>query len=57
MRMAILSWADQRRYSRFKAVKAAVWYYLSRLPPLQQEKVKQCLEILELQRKVLPVRS
>jgi hypothetical protein len=31
----------------FKAVKDAVWYYLSCLPPLQQEKVKQCLEILK----------
>ncbi len=32
---------------QFKAVKAAVWYYSSRLPPLQQEKIKRCLEILK----------
>jgi hypothetical protein len=31
----------------FKAVKAAVRYYSSRLPPLQQEKVKRCLDILK----------
>ncbi len=38
---------DMYPQCRFKAVKAAVQYYSPRLPPLQQEKVKQCLEILK----------
>jgi hypothetical protein len=36
---------DMYPQCRFKAVKAAVRYYSSLLPSLQQEKVKQCLEI------------
>ncbi len=31
----------------FKAVKAAVCYYSSCLPPLQQEKIIKCLDILK----------
>ena len=38
---------DMYPQCRFKAVKAAVWHYSSQLPPLQQEKAKQCLDILE----------
>jgi hypothetical protein len=38
---------DMYPQCRFKAVKAAIRHYSSRLPPLQQEKAKQCLDILE----------
>ncbi len=38
---------DMYPQCRFKAVKANICYLSSRLPPLQQEKVKRCLEILK----------
>jgi hypothetical protein len=38
---------DMYPQCRLKAVKAAIRHYSSRLPPLQQEKAKQCLDILE----------
>jgi hypothetical protein len=38
---------DMYPQCRFKAVKAAVHYYSSCLPPLQQEKIGKCLDILK----------